>query len=391
MSGIKVLSLFSGLGGLDLGLEAAGFQSVGCVELDELARRSLKANRGDHWPILDPADVRLFAEKVTPRSLGLDPGELDLLAAAPPCQPFSKAAQWNSQSRRGIDDERGNLIFSVIDVIARFKPKLVVLENVRGYVQGPESILPLLRTAVGEIGRSKSLRYELEHRLLDAHGYGVPQRRDRAIIVLSRIGRVEWPRLLPAEARPVAWDALHDVACQLDAIPCPTGKWAELLPSIPEGSNYLHHTDRGLGQPLFGYRTRYWSFLLKLAKDQPASTLAAQPGPSTGPFHWTSRPLAIEEMLRLQSFPADWRVEGTRREQVRQIGNATPPALAEAVGRSLVQLLGQEAREPFYAVRRQSVPIPPSEIVKAVPKKYETLIGVHDAHPGTGLGPSPRT
>ena len=165
----------------------------------------------------------------------------------------------------------------------------------------------------------------------------------------------------------------------------------DLLPSIPEGSNYLHHTDRGDVLPLFGYRTRYWTFLLKLAKDQPARTLAAQPGPSTGPFHWTSRPLTVREMLRLQSFPAGWNVEGVRREQVRQVGNATPPALAEAIGRSMMALLGARPGTPRLAISRQNGAVPCPEDFGPVHSRYRALAGHHDAHPGTGLGPSPRS
>src|SRR2546421_631152 len=82
-----------------------------------------------------------------------------------------------------------------------------------------------------------------------------------------------------------AYDAFADLP--LEASPSMRGRWAELLPSIPEGSNYQHHTDRGQGLPIFGFRTRYWSFLLKLAQDRPSWTISAQPGPATGPFHWS--------------------------------------------------------------------------------------------------------
>ena len=185
-----VLSLFSGLGGFDLGLEAAGFRSVGCVEIDESARRSLKANRGDDWPILEPYDIREFASVVEPGYFGMQPGELDLIAAAPPCQPFSKAAQWSQTSCLGLGDERGNLIFNVLDVVARLRPKLVVLENVRGFIQGKGSVLPDLQRGVAKLNEHSNEKYTLDSRVLNANGFGVPQRRDRAIIVLSRIGRL---------------------------------------------------------------------------------------------------------------------------------------------------------------------------------------------------------
>ncbi len=247
-----------------------------------------------------------------------------------------------------------------------------------------------IRFSVAKLNEHSNEKYTLDSRVLNANGFGVPQRRDRAIIVLSRIGRVVWPAPEDEWLRPRAWDALHDLDFASDDVPAAIGKWADLLPSIPEGSNYLHHTARGEGVPLFGYRTRYWTFLLKLAKDRPASTLAAQPGPSTGPFHWTSRPLTVREMLRLQSFPAEWNVEGIRREQVRQVGNATPPALAEAIGRSMVSLLGRSPGAARFAISRLSGTVPDPECIGPVHTRFHHLAGLHDAHPGTGLGPSPR-
>ena len=83
-----------------------------------------------------------------------------------------------------------------------------------------------------------------------------------------------------------------------------------LLPTIPEGQNYLWHTERGGGEPLFGWRRRYWSFLLKLAKDLPSWTIQAQPGPATGPFHWDNRRLSVREMARMQTFPDNVVIKG---------------------------------------------------------------------------------
>jgi DNA (cytosine-5)-methyltransferase 1 len=112
------------------------------------------------------------------------------------------------------------------------------------------------------------------------------------------------------------------------------GRWANLLPSIPEGKNYLWHTNRGGGKRLFGWRTKYWSFLLKLAKNQPAWTIPAQPAQNAGPFHWANRQLRTSEMLKLQTIPSNIFVAGTRADRQRQIGNAVPSLLAEAIGRA---------------------------------------------------------
>jgi DNA (cytosine-5)-methyltransferase 1 len=200
---------------------------------------------------------------------------------------------------------------------------------------------------------------------------------------------MEHPFVWPGLSEPrVAWDAIGDLEPELD-LPELKGKWATLLPTVPEGQNYLWHTDRGGGEQLFGYRTRYWSFLLKLAKDQPSWTLPAHPGPSTGPFHWDNRPLSVRELLRLQSFPADWMVEGTRVEQVRQVGNATPPLLAEAIGRSVAAHIAGVATPADDRTLEIPMcrPIPPAHRVKPLPASYRTLIGYHADHPGHGLGP----
>ena len=386
-----VLSLFTGLGGLDLGLEAAGFISVGSVEISGVARRSLKANRGGRWPQLEPHDIREVAKAVRPSELGMQIGELDVIACAPPCQPFSMAAQWARSSRHGLIDERGRLIFHIVDLVTVFQPRIILLENVAGFVRGPTSVLQALTDAVAALERSTGLSYGLQHRIFDANEFGVAQHRKRAIIVLSRVGPIEWPLPLAPNERPVSWDAIGHLDDPGDNVPEPRGSYAELLPSIPEGWNYQWHTDRGGGLPLFGYRTRYWSFLLKLAKDRPSWTLAAQPGPSTGPFHWTSRPLTVGEMLRLQSFPPEWIVEGSRREQVCQVGNATPPALAEALGWALFQRLSNNKHlhrltlaEPL---RR---PIPPPQPIAPTPSRFAVLAGDHAPHPGEGKGPAPR-
>src|SRR5262245_11882203 len=100
---LSALSAFSGLGGLDLGLERAGFEVLGCIESDPVARRSLKSNRND-WQILDTVDIEAAAKSLRPCRLGLSPGELTLLAGAPPCQPYSKAAMWSAGSWNGFDD-----------------------------------------------------------------------------------------------------------------------------------------------------------------------------------------------------------------------------------------------------------------------------------------------
>jgi DNA (cytosine-5)-methyltransferase 1 len=184
-----------------------------------------------------------------------------------------------------------------------------------------------------------------------------------------------------------AWDAIADVAVSENEDLKVRGKWADLLPSIPEGCNYLHHTDRGDGLPLFGWRRRYWSFLLKLAKDRPSWTLQAQPGPAVGPFHWTNRRLSVRELARIQTFPDDVNVVGGRISAQRQIGNAVPSLLAEVIGRAIrTQLLDSPHPDSLSLLPPRRLPVPPPEPIAPVPERFRSLIGTHTPHPGTGRG-----
>lgn len=386
-----VLSAFTGLGGLDLGLEAAGFRSVGCIEWDELARESLEKNRAQSWPLL-ATGIAEAARTITPADIRLEVGELTLLAGAPPCQPFSKAGQWAQNGRAGLTDPRSTFLGDFFHLVERFLPEAVIIENVTGFVRGSTSALSYLQRQLAGINDRRRVQYRLAWQVCDAAHYGVPQRRRRAIVVLLRDrSQFHWPAKRYVQRPVTAWDAIGCDPPPGAPLPKAVGKWADLLPSIPEGRNYLWHTPRGDGEPLFSYRSRYWSFLLKLSRNDPSWTLAASPGPSTGPFHWDNRPLATWELLRLQTLPESWQVSGTYRDQVRQIGNATPVLLAEVLGRSMLRTLGRPIPPSVtYRIRRRQPP-PPAAAPGPVPKRYLSLRGPHPDHAGTGRGPRPRT
>ena len=173
-----------------------------------------------------------------------------------------------------------------------------------------------------------------------------------------------------------------------------TGRWAGLLPSIPEGQNYLWHTPRNAengGEPLFGWRTRFWSFLLKLAKNQPSWTIQAAPGPATGPFHWKSRLLSVEEMCRIQTFPREYTIVGSQRSARRQVGNAVPSAIGELLGLELRrQFFGDHVRRSLHLLPESRPDCPPPEPIAQVASEYLILRAEHYDHPGTGLGPAAR-
>lgn len=387
MSG-AVLSLFSGAGGMDLGLESAGFETIGAIEVGDRQRETLSRNRP--WQLLGDGDINEIARTLRPKDLGLEVGDLDVMAGGPPCQPFSTAAQWAKSGRRGMLDDRAQTVVSTVELIERFLPRAILIENVIGFVQGANSAADYLKDELERIGRRQGVQYSLSSRVLNAADFGVPQNRRRAIVVAMRDDvRFAWPVGRYASAPRTAWDALHDVAA--GSVPKMRGKWASLVPSIPPGWNYQWLTSRGGGPEMFGYRTKYWNFLLKLKPDLPAWTLSASPGPATGPFHWDNRPLAAPEQLRLQSFVDGWRVSGDHRSQTLQIGNATPPALAEVLGISLRRSLGLTGYHEQTLVREPATsPAPLLPAPKQIPSAFAHLVGSHASHAGVGLGPSPR-
>lgn len=385
-----VLSAFIGMGGLDLGLELAEFKTVGCIESEDVVRTTLRANRPG-WKLLEPCDITQIKPHTLMKQLDLKPRQLGVLAGGPPCQPFSKAAQWSKRGVQGMSDARSKCIRSFLDLLRVFLPKVLLIENVLGFANGSASARPIIERALTKINKEFGTKYKLLYRIIDAADFGVPQHRHRAIMIASREGKdFEWPNTTH-EGTPVrAWDALANVS-NCTSLPKSGGKWADLLSSIPEGKNYQWHTKEGGGLPLFGFRTRFWSFLLKLAKDQPSWTVPAQPGPATGPFHWDNRPLTIQERLRLQSFPRDWNVSGNYRQQAHQIGNATPPLLAEVVGRAIGKQFFdlKYTGKPKLHIEHQTS-IPPPEPICEVPQKYRHLEGEYPPHPGVGKGPQPR-
>lgn len=386
---LSLLSCFAGAGGLDLGLEAAGFESLGCLEIEETAREVLRLNR-PHWTLLEPSNVVRAGVELAPEQLGLKPGELDLIAGGPPCQPFSKAAQWSTKANRGLEDPRGRAVLGMLDLVESFRPNCVLMENVPGFLRGPRSARNVIEERFDEINRRHRTNYKLTFFVVDSADYGVAQHRRRALALAFRTGIAPTGPPVPTHSQmPLrAGDALADVG--VENPPTATGKWAPLLPCIPEGGNYQYLTALGAGPELFGHRTKYWSFLLKLARDRPSWTLPASPGPSTGPFHWDNRPLAAAERLALQGFPVDWKLSGSERDLVRLTGNATPPPLGEAVGRQIANLLVPTARvevgistlakERRQALGRRRSPRP-------LPSSFEHLVGPKPRHPGIGAGP----
>ena len=398
---LKTISLFSGIGGLDFGFEAAGFETRVALEMDRHSCRTIRLNR--EWNVIEDDINRVSSECILSKA-GLGTGEADILIGGPPCQPFSKSSYWVHGDALRLDDPRADTLTGYLRVLRDTLPRAFLLENVYGLIyQGKDEGLRYLLDGIAEINRETGSNYEVTWKLLNTAEYGVPQMRERVFLVGSRDGRkFRFPS--PTHTRPdeieaelfqntepyrTAWDAigdLEDLAADDPALRV-GGKWGALLPSIPEGENYLWHTDRGGGKPLFGWRTRYWSFLLKLAKRLPSWTLQAQPGAAIGPFHWKNRKLTFEEMCRLQTFPDGLRIDTGRTEMQRMLGNAVPSLVAEVLAREIRrQFFGSSLRRPPKLLPPLRTPTRPPERVKPVPKQYHQFIGEHAPHPGTGKG-----
>jgi len=387
----KVISLYTGAGGLDYGFEAAGFDTSVAIEFDADACTTLRANR--EWPVIERSIYDVPSEEILDTG-GLRPGDADVLIGGPPCQPFSKSGYWASGDTKRLDDPRANTLNAYMRVVEDTLPKAFLFENVEGVAyRSKAEALSLLLEQIGEINQRTDSNYQPQYRVLRAADFGVPQLRSRFFLVASRDGgpfRFPEPTHGEGTDEPhrTAWDALADVEPDPEEELTVSGKWADLLPSIPEGQNYLFHTDRGEGEPLFGWRRRYWSFLLKLSKRLPSWTLQAQPGPAIGPFHWESRKLSMRELCRIQTFPDDVMILGSRGAIQKQVGNAVPSLLAEVLAREIrVQLLGRRLpRGGLRLLPPRRTDVPPAVKTGPVAEDYLGLRGEHEAHPGTGRG-----
>lgn len=396
-----LISLFSGAGGLDIGLSEAGFDVRLCVEIDGDARETIRLNH-PKWALAKPGDIHQLKPADILRQAGLKPKEVTLLAGGPPCQPFSKSGYWANGDSARLEDPRSNTLAAYLEVVRIALPEILLLENVKGinFKNKNEGMCYLL-AGLDEINRVSGTKYSPQIVNLNAADYGVPQLRERVFIIAHREGlEFQMPNPThqaveehenPNRAKPhlTVWDAIGD----LDTSTWPEelnvqGKWSDLLPSIPEGQNYQWHTERSGGKSIFGWRTRFWSFLLKLSKDKPSWTIQAQPGPATGPFHWKSRQLSIRELARIQTFPDHIEFSGNRRSVIKQIGNAVPPAIGELFGIEFCkQFFKEDVRTSLKLIPKKRNDCPRQERRKPVPQKYLDLIGEYSDHPGTGRGP----
>ena len=347
----QCISLFAGCGGLDLGIEQAGFRIAVATDADATCAETYRLN-SPKVPYIVGKIGAVSTEKILEAG-GLQAGDVDLLIGGPPCPAFSKSRFYRTEKPRALEDPvAAETVGGYLRVLSDVLPKAFILENVKGLAYGvhKEALDHILNTA-------KLLGYSTSVHIVNAADYGSPQIRERCLVVGSLSGFIAAPESthskFPLEGDKMKpWVTSGDVLSDLDTEEMADdeghfagGQHNELLKGIPPGQNYLYYTsERGHPEPLFKWRSRYWSFLLKLSPDLPSWTIQARRSNNMGPLHWRNRILRIEEVKRLQTFPDSFKLAGSVEQQWRQIGNAVPPLLARQFGNAVKKHLTNKAK-----------------------------------------------
>ena len=349
-----VISLFSGAMGLDIGLSKAGLNIAIGQDFEPACVATMRANGhkvlGGDIREIDPADLLGQA--------GLTQGEPFLICGGPPCQPFSTAGK-----RLGINDPRGSLFMDFIRMIDYIRPRFFIMENVKGIMSAPLKHVPMAKRDKNDpeqqlgtvldviLSEFHKLGYKTVYGILDAVNYGVPQFRERFVLIGSRDNE---DIFLPIpthfqmhQEHAYRWQTLRDSISDLefDCGECASfskdrltylrliregGNWRDLPPDLKKeamGGAY------GSGGGKVGFYRR-------LSYDQPSPTLVTSPvQKATMMCHpKQNRPLSIREYARIQQFPDDWVFMGTSAAKYRQIGNAVPIVLALALGKAVISV-----------------------------------------------------
>lgn len=338
MKQATVLSLFSGAGGLDLGFHTEGFEIKACIEVDENACKTIEMNKSKYLS----NDTKIYCADITKldgNSVKDDIGNVDFIIGGPPCQSFSAAGR-RAGGVYGVNDTRGSLFWFYAQYLKIFKPKGFLFENVKGLLQANKSKdWEIIKQSFRELG------YNLSYRVLDAADYGTPQHRERVIMVgwidksPFRFPRpIFGPNSSDKRSYITPRMVFSDVDDPEEDVPIYSGKYGHLLKDIPPGLNYSFYTERMRHpNPLFAWRSKFSGFLYKLDPDEPSKTLVAHQGKYDGPFHWKNRKLNIDELIRLQSFPIDYKFAGSRISIEKQIGNSVAPKLSSYLAKSVLK------------------------------------------------------
>jgi DNA (cytosine-5)-methyltransferase 1 len=377
----RCVDLFAGAGGLSFGFAQAGFDVIAANDFDPVACETLSANHPGTKVLCGPIQ-KFSANDFLPD--GED--EIDCLIGGPPCQAFSV---YNHQ--RGMHDARSSLFREYLRLVEGLRPKIVVMENVTGITSiANGKAVREIHQRLGELG------YHVEHRILKAEEYGVPQERRRIVFIGTKMGQhVSWPKQTHFAPGQIPfgppfitiWDAISDlppleISGGADTQPYagpPLSKYqkmmrqgsAELynhvapflseinrerLKFIPEGGSWrdipIDLLPSGMKRAKRSDHTKRYG---RPKKNDLACTILTKCD-----LHWGAyihpeqdRTLTVREAARLQSFPDSFRFLGSRGDQFRQVGNAVPPLLAQAIAVAVLGMLDEVGRQP--RVSRTSV------------------------------------
>ena len=302
---------------------------------------------------------------------------IQCVIGGPPCQTFSAAGR-RAGGVIGTEDSRGQLFTAYCRVLRELKPQVFVFENVYG-LSGANGGGPWREIS----GAFAKLGYTLKAEVLDAADYGVPQHRERLILVGYKAGDFTFP--LPthgpdsADMRPLVsvQDAIRDLQDPREPYHDDLGgMYGHLLPLVPEGLNYSYFTaEMNHPEPVFAWRSKFHDLLYKVSRTEPCRTIKAQPGKFTGPFHWKNRHFSVAELKRLQTFPDEYELVGSYSKVVHQIGNSVPPRLAFVVASSVRDQLLKGARTPVFAVRPSGFSSTFRQRQRERTKKFDSIAG----------------
>lgn len=375
----KIISLFSGAMGLDIGLEEAGFKTAVTVETNKWAVATIESNR-PKLPVI-PRKIETVTSTELLVKAKLKVREVCIVSGGPCCQSFSTAGK-----RRSLADSRGGLFREFTRIVEETKPRFFVMENVKGILsaavrhrclndRGPENpplepdeeLGSALRVILKELGQ---LGYYVIFGLLNCADYGVPQTRRRVIFVGSRDGEeIYLPKPTHVENPTngeLRWMTLREAIGDLKGQNPVEVEFSErdlkLLKMLKAGQNWSDLPSQFQEEAL-GAAFKSWGgrsgFCRRLRWDKPAPTLTTSPvGRATTLCHPTKlRPLTTREYAVLQQFPPDWEFEGSATQKYIQIGNAVPTGLGNAIGMMLRDVMKKTARKglPRNAVKRKGL------------------------------------
>ncbi len=327
------IELFAGAGGLALGVEKAGFLTIGLVEVDRDACETLKVNR-PKWNVICDDIANVSGQDLEGR-FGIKKRELDLLSGGAPCQAFSYAGK-----RLGLEDARGTLFYHYALFLEKLQPRMFLFENVRGLLthDGGKTYCTILEIF-------EKTGYTIHKEVLNAWDYGVAQKRERLITVgvrkdLKKKIRFSFPK--KHEYKPVLRDVLQDVP---ESAGVPYGENKRKIFELVPAGGYWRNIDPEIAK---AYMKSCWNMeggrtgiLRRMSMDEPSLTVLTSPSQKqTERCHpLEARPFTVRENARCQSFPDEWEFKGSVMSQYKQVGNAVPVNLAYEVAGKIREAL----------------------------------------------------